>query len=605
MRRFSTVVLKEVLGSNKSMIGVSKPHLPINHETRRTSRSKRDVSSAVDSKESLIDQVSSFFSSLSCNQDEFNLANMKEKLTFFSNQGLRNPVKDLGDVIASNLPLCPSPEHLENVIDVLGTLGKLQIYNQQLFEYALKFSDQLSTQQLSVAIYEGGRHGLRSKHLITGFVAEAKRRSYKDFTISDLLLVYRGLAKYSKEHTSVILDTKNSVFQEISRSPGSIKLIDLAVLFKIAKELKTKSFTRELVNKLLSSSKNLTHWLQISTLSEFDSFLLLLSSCEKLSDSSVDEVQDFLEICKPRLIENLNQNVAGCDIVGLIDTFYTFSSWGLWQEKEDSDAISLILERIISEKSAIKYSTNVGLWVLVCKSLSNVYRGNSSSSTLLPVCKEWLNTVVEFSRDPWMMERITPIQKEEIQKLLLSFKVFDDEVYSYFTNVHMANKEVRNSSSEWLAQIYSVGDLKGYRCEEKRKELMEKVEKVRDLESILSKRGIVNILYSKAVEISMRKDMMNLELEEKVLIKKLLQSLGRGDRHKSERDQLVFAFYVNGQERQDLLKKYAREKEVKELRAKDRDFFRDGEKLMPSTGDNLIIGKLSGAEKIVTSSCIH
>jgi hypothetical protein len=381
----------------------------------------------------------------------------------FSQEGLRSPVRDLASYLGSSLSAdVPSPRDLVALTRCVSASGRVQVYDQRLFDILLANRKQLSVSDLCMAVYECGRHGLRSKHFLASFTAEISDRIHSKAAVmsaQDAWRLWTGVVKFPREHQALLLKTVHI----LERGIGNLNLRELSVLARISKEL---HFLREFANFQVVVAAAAGRLVELGTGSpaaKLSEMTLLLAASEQ-QEKTNPKVFDHL-IAKSIDLLKCVDDFSEVDTVGLVDILHTLRTWkrkfvsvaeeeGMWRRMNDE---------LVKRRTEIKYSPNCGLWHVAAVAVDAlVFSGDQQEF----VFEEFLLMVQGFCRDPFMLERVSVWQITDVLCVLSGRRLYDKLAYDAMIDFIYKNIDEFKDSRKFAAMLNAISHA-GHKLDDK------------------------------------------------------------------------------------------------------------------------------------------
>ena len=345
----------------------------------------------------------------------------------------RVPLRDLAAMVLPYLSASnSSAETLSLTVRALSCTGRGMVYFQEFFDYLVKHKDSLSPGDLSVVIYECGRHGLRSKHYLDSLVKEvpAQLGGMDREAVSRCL---KGICKFAGDYRPFANAlVKRTSFGNLS--PGEV-LVLLRVLRQIGD---TESFT-QLIRKMDVSS--------FSLVDKLGSIYLLKRSRNFALDSHQRRTA-------AAVTESLVKSVSGAKLDGvsttdLTDCLDALASWKIRDESFLGNIMTVVSERV----AEIKYSPICGLWQSVTDSLGHLSFFDA----------KWMRTVDELASSEFNLRSFAAFQLVFFTSSLGRLNYFNQDTFRAIASVVTPDVASINDA-DMLATLMFPLERAGFQC---------------------------------------------------------------------------------------------------------------------------------------------
>ena len=369
-----------------------------------------------------------------------------ELMKRFASMGLRSPVRDSGvilterfkaieDELVSAKDFTTLTATLDTVASAVYLSGRGQIYQGELFEILSRHCSLLSDKAIATFCYEAGRHTLRTKHFVVNNIETVCERVV-DMSLTDLMTVWHGLSRFPRDWPSFFKVTQARVGDCIALlSPEEITNV-----LRVAKELRCFDGSYHLqqaaVRELLAredlqevdqeeqdpkpDSPTNPSWIfsrqpsRPLTISESVRMFTVIERQPGFCDEVGTLVQVYLNKFRSACLENPADNLP---IIELVDAVDCWASWKL----ADQVVLQHCYDAFTARTTEIKYSSNVGLWQLA----------TVSAARLGFIHRPWLAEVVGYSKDPFMLDRISPWQLGSLLKGIEGLGLYEANLWKF------------------------------------------------------------------------------------------------------------------------------------------------------------------------------
>jgi len=319
----------------------------------------------------------------------------------FAAARLRLPLRDLMPKVSARLSSEHDPKVLPSVGRLLTATGRGSLYYSDLFEFCKDHLHSLAPDDLATYVYEGGRHGLRCRHLLDAALGRAVEL-VPQMGLNDVMRAWQGFVRFSRDRREYYKAALPRVRSEL----GRLTVPHLLLTMRAARDLKN-----------------------------LDEFVELHAACAtelivKMDSLSLSDAAQCVALCtfSPRyraqaqgLVRSVEQKWSGTQdlaplrVVEAVDALETFASWGM----RPMPLVDRLDELLVERQVELKYTGNVSLWVVATQALSRMEH----------VDAKWPRIAVEFARDPIFVEKISFFQQSALISALGRLRLFDEAVY--------------------------------------------------------------------------------------------------------------------------------------------------------------------------------
>mmetsp|Transcript_65687 Transcript_65687/g.198356 ORF Transcript_65687/g.198356 Transcript_65687/m.198356 type:complete len:757 (-) Transcript_65687:122-2392(-) len=314
---------------------------------------------------------------------------------------LRLPLRDLMPKVSAKLAEQPDIGELPNVVRMLTATGRGSLFFIELFEFCSERMTSLSPGDMATFVYEGGRHGLRCRHLIDAALARAAHL-VPQMALADLMRTWQGFVRFSRDRKDFYLAAQPKVRAQV----GSLSVQQLLLALRAARDLKHNAGFIE-----LHAACSTELIVRMGSLSLGES-AQCLANCT-FSPKYRAQAQGLV-----RSVEQLwsrTEDLAPLRVVELVDALETFASWGMKPLPLIDRLDALLVERQVE----LKYTGNVSLWVSATQAFSRMEHMDA----------QWPRIAIELARDPFFVEKISFYQQCGLVSALGRLRCFDETAY--------------------------------------------------------------------------------------------------------------------------------------------------------------------------------
>ena len=308
-----------------------------------------------------VDSVNNLMFTLESSDAELSMENLRrvvDGMKLVAGHRYRVPLRDLATHIFPYLvdpSLSRNPETVDLTFHALTLTGRGMIYFQEFFDYLSK--QPLTPSQLSMYVYECGRHGLRCKHFLD-FAVKTHTPTFDRMNAEELLRCFKGICKFSTDYPQFVKS-------HIGRIPMSrLSPEDALIVMRVTKQVgNTRSFMQLVQCTDFTSARfDLPH--QFNAL-----YLLKRTRAFRLrpQDQTVVEktARELVEHVTGAGRSTLANALLTTDITDALDAM---ASMKISNSQLLDDLMSILVERV----AEIKYSPICGLWQAVSDSLGHL-----------------------------------------------------------------------------------------------------------------------------------------------------------------------------------------------------------------------------------------
>lgn len=340
-------------------------------------------------------------------------------VTRASEMRFRVPVRDaiieVVPVFVNLKPMRRRDETVSSAVQILNLSGKGMVYVQELFEYCFEMVEQMSPHDLSMFIYECGRHGLRSKHYLDSALSNSKVLRIADkMTQEDILRSMKGLCKFASDYQSFISKQVNRlpfanlraedtlVLMRVLRGIGDARLF--TKLIRSAEDFKTFSL-REKYSAIYLSKRSKNFRLQSRDLGA------MAGACRSLvgqvSHISISEMRDEL---------------ITTDMTDALDAMASLKI-------RNDELLAKIMQLVVERVAEIRYSPICGLWQSITDSLGHLQYFHGG----------WMRIVEELASSEFNLKSFASFQLIFFTSSLGRLHFFSPKIFTALTNVLKAD----------------------------------------------------------------------------------------------------------------------------------------------------------------------
>jgi hypothetical protein len=267
----------------------------------------------------------------------------------------RTPLRDLAALL---LPYCSEAHSdmntlmIDQAIRALSMCGRGMVYFEEFFDFVVKRRDMLDSSQLSVVLYECGRHGLRSKHFLKRLLVPVPPM-VRDMNLNDACLALKGVCKFAGEYREFVNEClKRIVYQELNSEQS------LTVLRALRQTEQKDEFV-----KLVSTM----NWDNFSTVEKLNGIYLLKRARTLKMDRKAEGV--ISTVAKKQVASLRRAKLDGAIVTDVSDCLDSMASWKI----RDDLLLQRMMDLLTSRVAEIKYSPICGLWQAITDSTGHLH----------------------------------------------------------------------------------------------------------------------------------------------------------------------------------------------------------------------------------------
>ena len=337
---------------------------------------------------------------------------LKRSIAFLESNQLRSPIRD---TCQRMVPLFANKAFsdgamLEPALLLLQASGRAMLFFQELFDYCGANLNHMTSHQLSVYIYECGRHGLRCKHLMDLAMQRAVRMEFESSALSS---IFKAICRNASDYNDFI---SRNIDEQIAIS-GSLSATNQLVLFRIVKQIKDGTRFRTLLNNIditnytIIEKFNLIY--QMKKSKDFENFPA--RAAMHMIQSVVNDLQSSLSTTA----DLISAGVIVTDITDALDAMASL------RVRRD-DVIQIWMDFLVDKIAEIKYSPICGLWQAVTDSLGHLRFFHAP----------WMKRAVdEMASNSFALKSFAAFQLVFFTSSLGRLNYYSEKVYKTITNV--------------------------------------------------------------------------------------------------------------------------------------------------------------------------
>uniref|UniRef100_A0A0G4HTU2 RAP domain-containing protein n=1 Tax=Chromera velia CCMP2878 TaxID=1169474 RepID=A0A0G4HTU2_9ALVE len=411
----------------------------------------------------------------------FNLEELVETMSLLCTLQQRAALRDVAPFVLQRVSdqESASPESLQAATQSLNFLGRAMIYYEALFQYCDDNLSQMDSKSLALYAYEGGRHGLRCKHLLDRAVEPLTALAGQgQMSVEDMLKAAQGLIRFTKDWAP-FFEAATERLLEAHRSRGVLKEVSNAELLlslrfcrdllhrqqsfqllreDLCKELKRREAERELslpevsvafsclddrrsvsvkreqrtsyvrqqqqqhaasASASAAAAGEETH----ETAEERESGTGGMSAAADgegvlLVDGEGPEAREFVVQAKRSLETMPLQDFLRSDMTvnDAVNVLDCLASRGMSR----STLFARLGDFLVENIAEVRHSTNIGLWLQGLEAFSNADRFHPG----------YIGKCADFGRDEFMVDRISIFQQSRVLNSFARLDYYDERLYN-------------------------------------------------------------------------------------------------------------------------------------------------------------------------------
>ena len=302
---------------------------------------------------------------------------------------------------------CPSlfsllvgPGKLGPCLTAIQASGRGMLFYNELFQYAFENRGEMSADQLSVFVYECGRHGLRCRHFV-----DKLGLATRSYGTKNLLLIYQGICQFSGEYSEFVKSTVGEI--EFAKLTPRELLLVLRVIRPLGE--RSTAFTN-LVTHLEKGPEDfsLVEKLQLIYLLKSNKKFYLLNNTKVINlvqrlVGSVAEASDWSDLIVT-------------DITDALDALASLKKFVI----VDENLMKVLMNFLINKTAEIRYSPICGLWQSITDSLGHLRYFSGP----------WMRFVDEICSSPFILKSFASFQLVFFASSLGRLNFYSPQIYT-------------------------------------------------------------------------------------------------------------------------------------------------------------------------------
>lgn len=362
---------------------------------------------------------------------------LAELAAAFETLRLRLPLRDMMPTVSALLKSGTiGPEALPAVARIMTATGRANLFYLELFDFAAQHVQSMQAADLATFVYEMGRSGLRSRHLMDA-VADVAARSIEQMSLNDLMRAWQGFVRFSKDRRDFYIAACPRILVEVPK----LNTTQLILALRVARDLK---HFRQFVDLHAALSTQLIRTLDSLTLSEATYCL----SHSEFSPRYRAQAQSLVRAVEKKL--DRAEDLSSLRVVEVVDAVRCLTSWGL------RPGVLNRLDQILVEREVeLKYSPNVSLWLKAVEAFAEVQKTDA----------KWNFVALELAKDKLFLGKVSFFQQSALVVAFSKLRIFDLDAYRNIAELLVADITLFKEIKDLALVLKAYADV-GYYNEE-------------------------------------------------------------------------------------------------------------------------------------------
>ncbi|CEM00229.1 unnamed protein product [Vitrella brassicaformis CCMP3155] len=361
------------------------------------------------------------------------IATMEEGVALmesYSSLSLRTPLRGTAGVLMRHLEgqSPPSEEQLSLAMHGLHQLGKGMIFHGGLFDLGAQYIEQMSAASASLYAYEGGRHGLRCKHLMDHALPYVIAK-VPQMTLDEVMQAAQGFIRFCRDWMTFF----ETALPIVNEQLGELSVPQLQLVLRFCKEFRGhEDFTalqeaaamllssRHLADMSLQEAARCCTYLEWHPKARPGTRKLVIGIHAKLMDKKDD--------------------LSSLSVLDAVDVLDCFGTW-LLRSVLHQKLGDILVERI----AEVRYSPNIGLWLIALDNFAKAdwFHGG------------YVTEAISIARDGYMLDRLSYFQQCRFINCLARLNYYEYDVYQSMSERLIGDLPLLKTVGELSAVVWA------------------------------------------------------------------------------------------------------------------------------------------------------